>query len=58
MGRRSHTNSYYAASANPQPEHAELVGEIDCDVCVVGGGITGSSAALHLSERGYDTVLL
>ena len=58
MDRQQHTDSYYAASANPHPQHPELVGEIDCDVCVVGGGITGCSAALHLCERGYDTVLL
>lgn len=28
------------------------------DVCVVGGGFTGVSAALHLAERGYDVILL
>ena len=28
------------------------------DVCVVGGGITGCSAALHLAERGYSVALL
>ncbi|MGM0983820.1 MAG: NAD(P)/FAD-dependent oxidoreductase [Pseudomonadota bacterium] len=35
-----------------------LVGEVRADVCVVGGGITGCSAALHLAERGYSVVLL
>lgn len=29
-----------------------------CDVCVVGGGFTGLSSALHLAERGYDVILL
>jgi len=33
-------------------------GELDCDVCVVGGGFSGLSAALHLAERGYDVILL
>ena len=31
---------------------------VECDVCVVGGGIAGCSAALHLAERGYRVVLL
>lgn len=28
------------------------------DVCIIGGGVTGCSAALHLAERGYSVVLL
>jgi gamma-glutamylputrescine oxidase len=50
--------SYYAASAQSSPPRPALVGTVDCDVCVVGGGIAGSSAALHLAERGYNVVLL
>ncbi|NQV47038.1 MAG: FAD-binding oxidoreductase [Rhodospirillaceae bacterium] len=50
--------SYYAATANDDARHPHLVGDISADVCVVGGGYTGISAALHLAERGYDVVLL
>lgn len=50
--------SYYAASANPAPRRPSLEGAIHCDVGVIGGGITGCSAALHLAERGYRVVLL
>jgi len=50
--------SYYAASAAPAPERSALTGTVECDVCVVGGGIAGCSAALHLAERGYSVVLL
>lgn len=53
-----HPDSYYAASANPYPRHGRLEGEASADVCVVGGGFTGVSAALHLAERGYRVVLL
>lgn len=35
-----------------------LQGEARADVCVIGGGITGCSTALHLAERGYTVVLL
>ena len=53
-----HAASYYAASARPAPQRAALAGSVECDVCVVGGGIAGCSAALHLAERGYSVVLL
>ncbi|MFM2350936.1 MAG: hypothetical protein RIR04_1902 [Pseudomonadota bacterium] len=50
--------SYYAASRSDLAPFAQLRGETRADVCVVGGGYTGLSAALHLAERGYDVVLL
>ncbi|EMH4162891.1 FAD-binding oxidoreductase [Pluralibacter gergoviae] len=53
-----HTGSYYAASANQHAPFDTLSGSITCDVCVVGGGYTGLSSALHLAELGYDVVLL
>ncbi|MFQ5783445.1 MAG: NAD(P)/FAD-dependent oxidoreductase [Alphaproteobacteria bacterium] len=58
MNRAAHAPSYYAATATPGPELPELEGEIECDVCVVGGGFTGLSATLHLAERGYAVALL
>lgn len=53
-----HTSSYYAASANQYEPFPTLSESVSCDVCVVGGGYTGLSSALHLSEMGYDVVLL
>ncbi len=50
--------SYWAATANPARAHPPLEGDRSCDVCVIGGGYTGLSAALHLAERGYEVVLL
>jgi gamma-glutamylputrescine oxidase len=50
--------SYYQASAGPATPRPELAGEVTVDVCVVGGGIAGCSAALHLAERGYRVALL
>jgi len=51
-------SSYYAAMATPLPPFSPPQGQIDCDVCVIGGGFMGLSTALNLAERGYDVVLL
>jgi gamma-glutamylputrescine oxidase len=49
--------SYYAM-ADDSPPRASLTGEIRADVAVLGGGIAGCSAALHLAKRGYRVALL
>lgn len=51
-------DSYYVATANETVERAALAGDIQADVCVIGGGFTGLSAALNLVERGMSVVLL
>ena len=53
-----HTTSYYAASANASPERESLNDSIHADVCVIGGGFSGLSAALHLSAQGRHVTLL
>lgn len=50
--------SWYLATARGLARHPPLVGSASADVCVVGGGYTGLSTALHLAERGYSVVLL
>jgi len=54
----AHPPSYYAATIKDAPTTTTLAGDISCDVCIVGAGYTGLSAALHLAERGYDVVVL
>jgi len=50
--------SYYAATAVPLEPFAPLQGETTADVCIVGGGYTGLSAALHAAQKGLSVVLL
>ncbi|MCD9146558.1 NAD(P)/FAD-dependent oxidoreductase [Pseudophaeobacter flagellatus] len=50
--------SWYAATATLQAPFAPLQGDQRADVCIIGGGFTGLSAALHLAEAGMKVVLL
>ena len=50
--------SYSAATANAFPPGPPLVGEIEADLVVVGGGCTGLSAALHAAQAGLSVVVL
>ncbi len=53
-----HANSYYAATINNPRQWPKLQGERKCDVCVIGAGFSGISAALHLAERGRKVIVL
>ncbi|WOI35225.1 FAD-binding oxidoreductase [Tritonibacter scottomollicae] len=50
--------SWYAATATPGVHYPSLSGGVRADVCIVGAGYTGLSAALHLAEAGRKVVLL
>lgn len=56
--RGEYPDSWYAATAEPLPPFAPLRGDHRADVCVVGAGYTGLSAALHLAEAGHDVALV
>ena len=58
MTFHGHTESYYAATANHLDPFPQLTESIDTEVCIIGGGFTGLSAALHLAEAGISCVLL
>ncbi|MEO1140515.1 MAG: FAD-binding oxidoreductase [Pseudomonadota bacterium] len=51
-------NSLWTATANRVPDYPALDGAHQTDVVVIGGGFTGLSAALHLSEAGTNVTLL
>ena len=51
-------DSWYAATSDFLPAQHPLTGDERVDVCVIGGGYTGLSAALHLAEMGFKVTLL
>src|SRR5277367_3694499 len=51
--------SYYEATATETgPPPVALEGAVQTDVCIIGGGYTGLSAALHLARSGVAVTLL
>ncbi|MEH6452730.1 MAG: FAD-dependent oxidoreductase, partial [Psychromonas sp.] len=54
----NHTDSYYADSAPVTDYYPRLQDNIECDVCIIGGGFSGLSSAIHLAEKGFKVVVL
>jgi gamma-glutamylputrescine oxidase len=58
MAKSISAPSYYQASTHFTLPCPTLFGEISADVCVIGAGYTGLSAALELAKAGYTVVVL
>ena len=50
-------SSYYVATRAYPSDEDVASGDLTCDVCIVGGGYTGLSAALYLAENKCDVML-
>ncbi|HEV7275910.1 MAG TPA: FAD-binding oxidoreductase [Devosiaceae bacterium] len=57
-GDGSYPKSYYAHSKNIVRSPVRLEGDLTADICVVGAGYSGLSAALHLAEKGMRVVVV
>lgn len=53
-----HIASWYAATANDKTVRPALESAVEADVCIIGAGFTGVSAALELAEKGFSVVVL
>ena len=49
--------SFYKSSVKPFEFSERLENNLDIDLCVVGGGLTGISSALNLAREGYSVAL-
>jgi glycine/D-amino acid oxidase-like deaminating enzyme len=57
-GAPLHAGSYYAATRNDPARYPRLDGDLDTEVCIIGGGFSGVSTALTLAERGAAVTLV
>jgi gamma-glutamylputrescine oxidase len=56
--RNAHIDTWYLRTANRIIDRPALVGEVRCDVAVLGAGYTGLQAALGLARRGFKVCVL
>ena len=54
----AYPQSWYAATTDALPAYPPLEDNIQADVCVIGAGFTGLSAALYLAQAGRNVVLI
>ena len=50
--------SIYETEFADRPRYAALADDFSCGVAIVGGGLTGISAALTLAEAGFSVAVL
>ena len=51
-------NSYYTATVAYNDKRSALDGDVEADICIIGGGLAGITTALDLAERCRSVVLL
>jgi gamma-glutamylputrescine oxidase len=55
---KAYGQSWYAATVIDEPRRSRLAVDLDVDVCVIGGGLAGLTAAREIARSGWSVVLL
>jgi glycine/D-amino acid oxidase-like deaminating enzyme len=55
---KDYGESWYAATAVAAPDRQPLAVDLDIDVCVIGGGLAGLTAAREIARLGWSVVVI
>lgn len=58
MSLSLNTHGLWETSAPAAPKTVTLTGDMQAPVCIIGGGYTGISTALHLAKKGIKAIVL
>jgi gamma-glutamylputrescine oxidase len=53
-----YVDSYYARTLSESASYPRLIGEVETETVVIGGGLAGCATALDLAERGHKVALI
>src|SRR5689334_1543849 len=57
-GENSTASTWYDTTRVAHPQRERLHYDLDVDVCVIGAGLAGLTAALEVARRGWSVVVL
>ena len=52
------TDTYYTQTEHRANLRSKLYGNVETDICIIGGGLAGTNTLLELAEKNISTVLL
>ncbi len=55
---KAYGQSWYAATRTQAPARPSLTSDLDVEICVIGGGLAGLTAAREIARSGWSVVLL
>ena len=55
---KAYGSSFFAATQADRPERAKLNFDLDIDVCIIGAGLAGLTAAREIAKRGWSVAVL
>src|SRR5579862_2020040 len=58
LDAKAYGDSWYAATMVETPPRLPLTADLDVDVCVIGGGLAGLTAAREIARSGWSVILL
>jgi glycine/D-amino acid oxidase-like deaminating enzyme len=55
---KAYGHSWYVATLVDEPRRPRLAVDLDVDVCVIGGGLAGLTAAREIARSGWSVVVI